>query len=302
MRVGHDTYNTSLAKKGDFDHYGMTLIEVMSLTAFSCVICMIGTLSNVLLTIAVLLTRELRKRYTAVFLISMSVTDTIICAVYEPMYIYDINHGSSAVMEKVRYRLGFCLLLASLNGQLTVTLDRFINIFYPYQYIALTNTRFVVLSAFFIQWFNAILLTLLSLLTSRPVFSVVYVAVIVIGLASLHISMYCAAQQHQRRIARQYPVVKQQVLFVWNKSTTVISMTLVATLLCWAPIMILPAVMSPSSPSFKRAVKVTLAFTTLSAAVNPFIFFWRLKDFRTALVTCLRGLYTVFHCDRASNQ
>ena len=83
MRVVQDAYNTSLAKLGDFDHYhGMTLVEAMSLTAMSFVICMIGTLSNVLLTIAVLLTRQQRERCTAVLLISMSVTDTIICAVY----------------------------------------------------------------------------------------------------------------------------------------------------------------------------------------------------------------------------
>ena len=73
--------------------------------------------------------------------------------------------------------------------------ERFVNIFYPYQYTALTNTRFVVLSVFFTQWFITILLTLLSLLTNTPVFSTVYIAVITIGLASLHISIVLRSQE-----------------------------------------------------------------------------------------------------------
>lgn len=88
---------------------------------------MIGTVSNILVILAILLTRQLRGICTAVLLISLSVTDVIICVVYQPMNIVDINYGSSAITETVRFRLGFGLFLASLNGELIVTLDRFIS-------------------------------------------------------------------------------------------------------------------------------------------------------------------------------
>lgn len=116
MCVGYDIYNMLLVKKGDFDYYGMILIEVIFLIVFSCVICMIGMFLNVFLMIVVFLMRELWKRYMVVFLISMLVIDIIICVVYELMYIYDINYGFSVVMEKVCYRFGFCFFLVLLNG------------------------------------------------------------------------------------------------------------------------------------------------------------------------------------------
>lgn len=274
----------------------MTSAEVIALTVFSSGISVVGTLSNILLIFAVLLTRQLRESCTAVLLISLSLTDVIICAVYEPMYIYDINYGSSVVFDAVRFKLGFGLFLASLNGTFIVTLDRFIYICYPYRYIDWTSNKYVTVAAFCAQWFIAVLLTLLSLLTSTPLYSLFYIAVIITVTLALHISMYCIARRVDRQIASQYPAAGFQRLSIWNKSATVVAMTVVTSLLCWAPIVILPTVVPPSSPSFRRYIKITLAFTSLSSAIDPFIFCWRLEDFRKALFTCMRKLRNTFQC------
>lgn len=252
--------NTTMGIGGSFDFYGMTSSEVIALTVISSGIAVIGTVSNILVILAVLLTRQLREMCTAVLLISLSLTDVMICALYEPMYIYDINCGSSAIFEAVQFRLGFGLFLASLNGEFIVTLDRFIYICFPYRY------------------------TLMSLFISVPFYSIFYITLIAILTVVLHISMYCFGQ---------YPTVSK----IWSKSATVVTMTVAVNLLCWAPIVILPVVVPPSSPSFKRYIKITLAFPSLSAVIDPFIFCWRLKDFREALGTCLRKLRNSFQCN-----
>lgn len=77
----------------------MTSAEVIALTVFNGCIATIGTLSNILVKLAVLLTRQLREICTAVLPISLSMTDVIICAVHQPMNIYDINYGSSAIQR-----------------------------------------------------------------------------------------------------------------------------------------------------------------------------------------------------------
>ena len=128
---------------------------------------------------------------TALLLISLSVTDVMVCLVYEPMYIYDINYGSSAILEAVRFKLGFGLFLASLNGQFIVTLDRFIYICFPYRYIDWSGTKYVTISAFFAQWFLAVLLTFLSFFISQPLYGFFYIAGVVI-LTSLS-TMPCTA-------------------------------------------------------------------------------------------------------------
>lgn len=133
--------NSTSQKSGIFDFYGMTSAEVIALTVFNGCIATIGTLSSILVILAVLLTRQLREICTAVLPISLSMTDVIICTVYQPMNIYDINYSSSAVTEAVRFRLGFGLFLASLNGELIVTLDRFIYIPYPVSRISTSIGR-----------------------------------------------------------------------------------------------------------------------------------------------------------------
>lgn len=291
--------NSTSQNSESFDFYGMTSAEVITLTVFNGCIATIGSVSNILLIISVLLTRSLREVCTAVLLISLLLNDFIICAVYQPMNILDINYGSSAISEAVRFRLGFGLFLASINGELIVTLDRYIYIRFPYHYLDWTSTKYVVVSAFCAQWFLAILLTLLTF-TSGLIYrctGAVYLTGVLVLTLALHISIYCTACRKTRQINSQYPTASQKSVF-WNKSTAVVTMTVIVTLLCWAPIIILPAVVSPSSPSFKRYIKLVLPFNSLSAALDPFIFCWRLNDFRRALVACLRRLRRSFHCGK----
>ena len=274
----------------------MTTGEVISLTVVSSGISSVGTVSNILLILAVFLTRQLRERFTAVLLISLSVCDVIICAVYVPMYIYDIHHGPSATFELLRWALGFWLFVASLNGELIVTLDRFIYICYPYRYINLMSKKYLAVATFCTQWFVALSLTLPLLVTRKPLYSCFYIAVVIVVITALNISMYCIARRESKKIARQcttgFP--NQRRIPIWTNSTTTVAMAVMATLLCWSPIIILPAVVPPALPSFKRYVKIAVAFTSLGAAIHPFVFCWKLHYFREALVSCLRKLRNLY--------
>lgn len=280
----NQTSSHGSAEEESFSSYGMTAGEVIAVTVLNSGISVIGTISNILVILAVLLNRQLRQTCTAIFLINLSFFDLIICTVYAPMYIYDINYGSGATFEAVRFRMGFGLFIGSLNGEFSVTLDRFISICLPYCYVAWMR-KICITSVVFASWSIAISLTLLSLLTDTPLYSFFYIAVIIILIIS--VAMYLVSRREAKRIASQYPPECQKFPF-WNKSAKAVAMVAATSLLCWVPIAILPAVVAPSSPSFKRCIKVTLAFTSLSAAVDPFIFCWRLSDFRLALCACLR--------------
>lgn len=282
--------STLQANNGTFDNFGMTAAEVITLTVMSSGILSIGTVSNILVILAVLLTSQLRESFTAILLLSLSFCDTFICAVYVPTYIYDINHGT--VFEAFKWRMGFGFLLASLNGELVVTLDRFIYICYPYLYVNWVNSKFVAVAAFCTKWLLALALTLPLLATPTPFYGFIYVALVIVAIVALHLAMYCVARRESQKIALQYPATEShnQRMPIWSKWATAVSMAVMATLLCWLPIAILPAVVPPTSPSFKRYIKITAAFTSLSAAIHPFIFCWKLNHFREALVTCLRKL------------
>ena len=103
---------------GAFDYYGLSTVAVISLTVISIGISVIGTIANVLVIVAVVVSHQLRQTNTAILLASLSCFDVIICAVYVPLYTYDINCGSSFKAEAFRHKFGFGLFLGSLNSVL----------------------------------------------------------------------------------------------------------------------------------------------------------------------------------------
>lgn len=119
--------NDSFTSVEVFNNYGIPAGEVIALTVVSSLISVIRTISNMLVILSVL-NRQLRETYTAILLTNLSFSDLIICAVYVPMYIFHINDGSGHRFEEVRFRMEFGLFIASLNGEFSVTLDRFIAI------------------------------------------------------------------------------------------------------------------------------------------------------------------------------
>ena len=101
-------------------------------------------------------------------------------------------------------------------------------------------------------------------------------------------------QKRSRQIARLY-LLECQRFTIWGKSAKAVVMVIAAFLLCWVPIDITPAFILPSSPPFLCSLKIALAFTYLSSAINPFIFCWRLADFRKALCSRLHQANAVIH-------
>ena len=286
---------TTTSGNGTFNHYGMTTAEVITLTVVSGVISSVGTVSNILVIFAVLLTRQLRESCTAVLLISLSLSDCLICGLYVPFYISDINNGSSTIIEAVRFKMGFACFFASLNGELIVTLDRFVCICYPYRYINWTSTNHLALAASCAQWFLALVLTLPLLAKCTLWYSLVYIVIAIAVTSILHLSMYCVARREGRRIAHQFPTGSHHPRMpIWSKSAIAVTMAVMASLLCRAPLLILPLILPVTSPSFKRYIKVATAFTSLGAAIHPFIFCWKLSYFREALIACLRKLRSAF--------
>ena len=285
---------TTPADNSTFDNYGMTAAEVITLTVVSYFISSIGTMSNILVLFAVLLTRQLRESTTAV-------DQPIVLWCYHLCSVRPHVHRRHPPWR--RHRPWSCEMASGLrvfHGILERRAHRHLwavlYICYPYRYINWTSATHVAIAAFCAQWLPSLVLTLPLLVTSTTLYSFVYIVVVIAFISGLHVSiyMYCVARRESRKIARQYPAGSQTPRMpVWNKSVTAVAMAVMASLLCWAPVVFLPAIVSPTSPSFKHYIKIASAFTSMGAAIHPFIFCWKLRHFREALVNCLRKLRNV---------
>lgn len=278
---------------GAFDYYGLSAVAVISLTVISICIAVIGTIANILVLVAVVENHQLRQTNTAILLANLSCFDVIICAVYVPLYTYDINCGSSFKAAAFRNKFGFDVFLGSLNSVFATSLDRSVSICFPYLYVEWMTGKITSIMIF-LSWFVALALTAPSLPIDPPLYSFVYISVIIVLIVSFHIAMFLVARREARQIITLFPSERRR-LPIWNKSTTVVATVMVTSVICWALIVILPITVSPSSPSFLRLIKTALAFTSLSSAVNLFIFCWRLTAFRHALSSRLCRANAVIH-------
>lgn len=175
---------------------------------------MIETISN-MLVILLVLNRQLRETCTAILLTNLLFSDLIICAVYVPMYIFDINNGSGHRFEEVRFRMEFGLFIASLNGEFSVTLDHFIAI--SFLYCLSAEWRGGVFRRFCSprgSWRS--FWPVLSLLTDTPLYSFFYIAALIILIVAFNVAMYLVARWEAKKIASQHPLKCQEFPF-WSK-------------------------------------------------------------------------------------
>ena len=280
--------HTSLKNQSSEEHLfmsnKMTSEEVLSLMILNSGISVTGTISNFLVILAVLSDRQLRQTGTAVLMVSLSSFDLMLCVVYQPMKIYTINHVPSAMFNTVRRILGYILMLGSLNSTFAISMDRFVSICFPYRYVEWTTGK-LTFTMIFLTWFFAAAIAFLNEITEMPspnYYLLVYITLLIVLIISFHVGMSWVARREAKQIARLYPPECQE-FSIWSKSTVAVAMVIVSKLVCWAPIIIL-LLFFPSYSPF--AFQMTLAFASLNSAINPFIFCWRLEEFRKAL--CLR--------------
>lgn len=100
--------------------------------------------------------------------------------------------------------MGFCLFIASLNGEFSVTLDRFISICFPYWYIS-WMTKMCISAVISASWIIAVSLTLLSLLTDTLLYSFFYIGVLILLIISFNVAMYLVARREAKKTTSQYP-------------------------------------------------------------------------------------------------
>ena len=213
-------------------------------------------------------------------------SDLIICAVYVPMYIFDINNGRSGHQFEgsVRFRMGFGLFITYLHGEFSVTLDRFIAISFLYWYMYVSwLTRRCISSVLFASWIKAIFLT-------RVEFANRHTAVqFLLHRGSDHphrcIQHGYVPRCHAGARPRKSPLNIPRNAWSSSKGCYYRSGNIAVLL---GTDRDLTRMVPPTSTNFKRHIKLTLALTSLSTATDPFIFCWRLSDFRSALCTCLR--------------
>ncbi|KAJ7323473.1 hypothetical protein OS493_031397 [Desmophyllum pertusum] len=112
--------------------------ETILFTVLNSATVIVGSCANLLIIVSFFVFNSARQP-TELLLVSLSVADFLVCAVYQPLLVIRFNHPDQTLNQPGYVSsmafFGFSLMTASMNGLLAVNFDRFVAIYLPYKYM-----------------------------------------------------------------------------------------------------------------------------------------------------------------------
>ena len=262
----------------------------------NAVFMLASVLENSLVLAAILRTPSLRSPST-IFLCSLATSDLLVGLVVQPVYIaYQLTECATVyqVLSIVAGSgCGFSLLLMT-----AITVDRFLAIHYPMQYPNLMTVH----RAFSISvalWITSLLLSLCSFwkMEAYHFAAAVSIAICLLLSSACYMRIYRIAQRHQFQIHVQHIAVEKneagnigQTMLRSAKGAKNTFIYYTGMILCYTPLFASMSIlaMSPGRWTIVWTLADTAAF--LNSSINPFLYCWRLREIRTAVVKTARQM------------
>ena len=276
----------------------MAAWEAGFFTALNCLPMIIGSCANFLVIVSSLLFRSVRDiEGTSLFLVSLSVADFLVCAVYQPLLVIRFNQPKQdRFVVLTTSCFGFSLMTASMNGLLAVTFDRFVAIYLPLKYTTWMNKKNVAL-LISVSWLVALVtgISALSEVFGVKVICHLYATIIIMAVTILYRVIYKEARKQARQIINQYmqgtknlPRRQHQV----DRATRGVGLVLITTLLCWLPMLaVFPIIYATMQNDIEilKAVLWCLTPVCISSCINrPSSTVTSSQNFGVTLESCFK--------------
>ena len=269
----------------------LTKDEAIILSVVCAVVGIIGTLGNSLVFLAVYKLKNHRKA-PDLFITSLAFSDISVCALFLPLMIFTQNHRAHddqyVILDSARLFLGHASMVASATNMFAVTVDRVIAIRFPYRYVVVMTTRNTLIGIV-VVWLVALTF---GVLYTRDFISTSYVSSYNLSMLFTTLTMntyiFIAAKRQENRV-QNIPVGPDAAAAEKKVAKTIF--TVVGTYaLCWAPLFLFPAFVSPSRDLllFRKGFLWIQIMLAANSAVNPYIYCIRSKKYRTAFFKILR--------------
>ena len=303
-------YLHSMSLLGLYPCNNISAPTYLSFTSASTTILssIVATVGNFLVVVAVLLdpNRDLRSPFSF-FVANLGLADLIVGLVTAPMgTIYLISEGLKRVenLQGFRVWMHVCYFIscsASLLSLTALALDRYIAITYPLHYRSKLNpTRALFISC--LVWTTSILLSLIYFIVGynrfRFVFASTAVAVTFAVLIFTNVKIFKYLRYQVRHWdslhdSTEENVVMKQAMKRERKFTKTLLIVLLLFLACYVPSCVCIYIVNfcyTCGCEFIHWVRdIQFVLVMANSGVNPFVYAWRLKNFRKAfksILTC----------------
>lgn len=262
----------------------------------NAVFMLTSVLENSLVLAAILRTPSLRSP-SIIFLCSLASSDLFVGLVVQPVYIaYHLTESTTVyqvLSSMAGSGCGFSLLVMT-----AITVDRFLALHYPMQYPNLVTAH----RAFSISvtlWIISILLSLCLFwkMEAYHFAAAVSIAICLLLSSACYVRIYRIVQKHQFQIHVQHIAVEKS--HSGNISQTVLRSAkgakntfiyYIGMILCYIPLFASMSILTMSPDRWTTAWTLADTAAFMNSSINPFLYCWRLREIRTAVVKTARQM------------
>lgn len=251
----------------------------------------IAIIGNSLVLGAILRSPTLRSTSAIIFICSLAVSDLLVGFIVQPLYIASLLTTVDFV-KIFAEASAYTTCGASLCTITAISVDRFMALHYHMRYSTLATSSRAVYTAVTIYFINFFVTSVYFY--NRTTYLLIMTICICLSLlisSFSYIAIYRIVHRHKVQIHAQ-----QQVMQNSNQASNNVNMTqlkrsalntfvfYIVTILCYLPVAISLSIYNLSFENWTRAWNFADTLVFMNSSANPFLFCWRLRELRTAVV------------------
>ena len=280
------------------DNHGSIETSVVIICVLNAPLMLTSTAANILVLTAIKKTPSIRSS-SITMLCSLAVSDLLVGFIVQPFFFASLL-SRVFLIERISKIAAFWLCGVSLCTMTAISIDRFLALQYPMRYQATIRVNQRALNTLvIIIWLHNFVFSGFYVWNWPLYFIMIATGVcLFISISTFcYIRIYRIVRRHQNQIQAQQQAAQQNTTHGDNSNMVRMKRSAlntfifyIAMILCYFPIIISLCVASITSKDLPEVWHLADTVVFLNSSVNPFLYCWRLKEIRKAVLKILRQI------------
>ena len=273
-------------------------------------VCLSATVINGLIILVISRTRKLRRNPSYLLYFSLCITDFVVGLVVQPIYVISrfaelkgFFHTFCSTWLASRLLAGW-LINASLGSITAISIDRVLAVHLGQRYRSVVTIKRVAIAIISV-WLMGAFVSSIRLFADVRVYlgvgSGLYAACLFVASASYWKTSRMITRSHQTvndSLSGQNSSQEKSSLIRYQKSLKTMLYVVCLVLLCYLPYICLslPVVFTGRSVGERAAWTIIDTLILLNSSLNPFVYCWRTKPVRRAVMGYIRSAFSKIFC------